>query len=217
MVMSSGAAILTSIASFGVRPPMPIERIGYGAGRSDFPFANVLRVTIGEPAAADQRNPALLSAGDFNGAAPEVVQIETNIDDMNPQVYEHVIERLFAAGALDVWTQVIQMKKGRPATLIAALAPRERSDAVATALLAETTTIGVRQWTAQRRTLPRTIENITTSLGPVRVKVVDAPSSTRARAEFEDCKAIAQRTGMSLADVMRVVEAEVGEWLAARR
>jgi uncharacterized protein (DUF111 family) len=217
MVTPTGAAILTSIASFGVRPPMTIERIGYGAGRSDFPFANVLRVTVGEPIAADQQGAALLSGGDFAGAAPEVVQIETNIDDMNPQLYEQVIERLFAAGALDVWTQSVQMKKGRPGTLLAALAPPERSDAVATVLLAETTTIGVRQWTAHRRTLPRSIESFTTSLGPVHVKVVEAPSSTRARAEFEDCKAIAERTGMPLADVMRVVEAEVGEWLASRR
>jgi uncharacterized protein (TIGR00299 family) protein len=211
MVTPTGAAILTGIASFASRPPMTIEHIGYGAGRSDFPFANVLRVSLGEPA---QCSPGLLSPG---SSAPEVVQIETNIDDMSPQLYEHVMERLFAAGAIDVWTQAVQMKKGRPGTLLAALAPPERSDAVATALLAETTTIGVRRWSAQRVTLPRTVESVSTSLGLVRVKVVDGPSSTRARPEYDDCKAIAQRTGMPLADVMRAVEAEVGEWLKARR
>jgi pyridinium-3,5-bisthiocarboxylic acid mononucleotide nickel chelatase len=211
MVTPTGAAILTSIAAFTPRPPMTIERIGYGAGRSDFPFANVLRVSIGEPA---QCSPGLLSPG---GLAPEVVQLETNIDDMNPQLYEHVMERLFAAGAIDVWTQAAQMKKGRPGTVLAALAPPERSEAVAAALLAETTTIGVRSWSAQRVTLPRSVESVVTSLGQVRVKVIEAPSSTRARAEYDDCKAIAQRTGMPLADVMRTVDAEVAAWLAARR
>lgn len=210
MVTPTGAAILTGIASFAPRPPMTIERIGYGAGRSDFPFANVLRVSIGEPAlkSVGLEEPAL---------APEVVQIETNIDDMSPQLYEHVMERLFAAGAIDVWTQAVQMKKGRPGTTLAALAPPERSEAVATALLAETTTIGLRRWTTQRVTLPRRIESVSTTLGVVRVKVIDGPSSTRARAEYDDCKAIAQRTGTPLADVMRTVEAEVSEWLKARR
>jgi uncharacterized protein (TIGR00299 family) protein len=210
MVTPTGAAILTGIASFAPRPPMTIERIGYGAGRSDFPFANVLRVSIGDP--------ALESAGlQEPTQAPDVIQLETNIDDMSPQLYEHVMERLFAAGAIDVWTQAVQMKKGRPGTVLAALAPPERSEAVAAALLAETTTIGVRRWSAQRVTLPRTVESVTTSLGQVRVKVIDAPSSTRARAEYDDCKAIAQRTGMPLTDVMRTVEVEVAEWLKARR
>jgi pyridinium-3,5-bisthiocarboxylic acid mononucleotide nickel chelatase len=209
MVTPTGAAILTGIASFAQRPPMAIEHIGYGAGRSDFPFANVLRVSIGQP--------ALESAGLQGPApAPDVVQIETNIDDMSPQLYEHVMERLFAAGAIDVWTQAVQMKKGRPGTVLAALAPPERSEAVATALLAETTTIGVRRWNAQRVTLARTLETVTTSLGSVRVKVVDGPSSTRASAEYDDCKAIAQRTGRPLGDVMRAVDAEVAQWLKAR-
>jgi pyridinium-3,5-bisthiocarboxylic acid mononucleotide nickel chelatase len=212
MVTPTGAAILTGIASFAPRPPMTIDRIGYGAGRSDFPFANVLRVCIGEPA----RESAGLQRSSPGGFAPEVVQLETNIDDMSPQLYEHVMERLFAAGAIDVWTQAVQMKKGRPGTVLAALAPPERSEAVATALLAETTTIGVRSWSARRVTLPRTVESVSTSLGPVRVKVIQAPSGTRARAEYDDCKAIAQRTGMPLADVMRTVDAEVAAWLAAR-
>jgi len=216
MVTPTGAAILTAIASFAPRPPMTIDRIGYGAGRSDFPFANVLRVSIGEPAlkSAGLHNAGLQTPG---GSAPDVVQIETNIDDMNPQLYEHVMERLFAAGAIDVWTQAVQMKKGRPGTVLAALAPPERSEAIAAALLAETTTIGVRRWNAQRVTLPRSAESVATSLGQVRVKVIEGPSSTRARAEYDDCKAIAQRTGMPLADVIRTVDAEVAQWLAARR
>jgi pyridinium-3,5-bisthiocarboxylic acid mononucleotide nickel chelatase len=207
MVTPTGAAILTSLADFGQRPAMTADAIGYGCGRSDFPFPNVLRVSIGEAAAE----------GHASGApAPDVVQVETNIDDMNPQLYEHVMERLFAAGALDVWTLGAQMKKGRPGTVLAALAAPERSDAVAAVMLAETTTIGVRTWPAQRVVLPRAEENVMTSLGPVRVKVVRAPSGERARAEFDDCRAIAQRTGMALGDVMRAVDADVEAWMKGR-
>ncbi len=205
MVTPTGAAILTGLASFALRPPMTIERIGYGAGRSEFPFANVLRVSIGERAGSE--NP-LLQPEDG-----DVVQIETNIDDMNPQLYAHVAERLIAAGALDVWTQAAQMKKGRPGTLLAALAPAERSESVAAALLAETTTIGVRRWPVTRVTVPRSSESVTTSLGLVRVKVVSSPSGRRARPEYDDCAAIARRSGMALGDVMRTIETEVDEWL----
>ncbi|HME82810.1 MAG TPA: nickel pincer cofactor biosynthesis protein LarC [Candidatus Eremiobacteraceae bacterium] len=205
MVTPTGAAILTGLASFALRPPMTIDHIGYGAGRSEFPFANVLRVSIGERAGSE--NP-LLQADEG-----DVVQIETNIDDMNPQLYAHVAERLVAAGALDVWTQAAQMKKGRPGTLLAALAPAQRSESVAAALLAETTTIGVRRWPVTRVTLPRSSESVTTSLGLVRVKVVATPSGRRARPEYDDCAAIARRSGMALGDVMRTIETEVDEWL----
>ncbi len=209
MVTPTGAAILTSLADFGQRPAMTADAIGYGCGRSDFPFPNVLRVSIGEAAAT--------SPGQAGVApAPDVVQVETNIDDMNPQLYEHVMERLFAAGALDVWMLGAQMKKGRPGTVLAALAAPERSDAVAAVMLAETTTIGVRTWPAQRVVLPRAEENVMTSLGPVRVKIVQAPSGARARPEFDDCRAIAQRTGMALGDVMRAVDADVEAWMKQR-
>ena len=132
---------------------------------------------------------------------------------MNPQLYAHVAERLIAAGALDVWTQAAQMKKGRPGTLLAALAPAERSESVAAALLAETTSIGVRRWPVTRVTVPRSSESVTTSLGLVRVKVVASPSGRRARPEYDDCAAIARRSGMALGDVMRTIETEVDEWL----
>jgi len=204
-VTPTGAAILSTIARFGQRPAMTIEQIGYGAGRSDFPFPNVLRVCIGEPSHQAVRERA-------DEAEHDVVQIETNIDDMNPQLYEHAIERALAAGALDVWTIGAQMKKSRPGTLLAALAPPERADAVAAALLAETTTLGVRCWPVQRTALPREHQSVTTSLGVVRVKLARGPAGVRARAEYEDCVAIARRTGMALADVMRAVEIDVEHW-----
>ncbi|HZW72942.1 MAG TPA: nickel insertion protein, partial [Caldimonas sp.] len=138
--------------------------------------------------------------------------LETNIDDMSPQVYEHVLERLMASGALDVWLQSIQMKKGRPGTLLCVLAPPHLADELSDLMMAETTTIGVRRWPVQRRVAPRALELVATSFGPVRVKVITSPSGVRARAEYEDCREIAQRTGMPLVDVMRRIEAQLDEW-----
>ena len=205
-VTPTGAAILSTIARFGKRPAMAIERVGYGAGHSDFPFPNVLRVCLGEP--ARQR----AESSDSDEWRFDVVQIETNIDDMSPQLYEHAIERAFAAGALDVWTMGAQMKKSRPGTLLAALAPPERAEAVSAALLAETTTLGVRCWPVQRSTLPREQQSVTTSLGVVRVKIAHGPAGMRARAEYDDCLAISRRTGMPLADVVRTVETDIEQW-----
>lgn len=207
LVTPTGAAILTTVATFDQRPPMTIERIGYGSGRSDFPFANVLRVAIGETLAAER------ARGDDGG---DVIAIETDIDDMNPQLYEHVLGRLVDAGALDVWTHPVQMKKGRPGTQICALAAPERADAVCAVLLAETTTIGVRRWPVRRDVLPREMHTIDTEFGPMRVKLVRSPAGDRARPEFEDCAAAARRDGVTLAEVVRRVEHEVAAWLAAR-
>jgi len=207
LVTPTGAAILTTIASFEPRPPMKIERVGYGSGRSDFPFPNVLRVLIGD---AEE-----LRAVDRSGPE-DVVALETNIDDMNPQMYEHAMERLFAAGALDAWTHPVQMKKGRPATQLCVLAAQDRVDAVAAVLLAETTTIGVRRWIVRRDVLPREEHVVDTEFGPVRVKVVRSPAGVRARAEYEDCRSIARRDGLTLQEVMRRVDGAVDVWLARR-
>jgi len=206
LVTPTGAAILTTIASFEPRPPMVVDSIGYGAGRSDFPFANVLRVVIGETVVQT----------DDDAKRDDVVSIETNIDDMNPQLYDHVLERLFAAGALDAWTAHLQMKKGRPGTQVCVLAPAERADAISALLLAETTTIGVRSWHVRRDVLARETAAIETSLGTVRVKIVAAPSGERVTPEYEDCLSIARRDGMTLRDVMRTIETEATQWLARR-
>ena len=202
-VTPTGAAILTTIASFETRPAMTIAGIGYGAGSSDFPFPNVLRVLIGDSVRRE------------GGAQhpDDVVQLETNIDDMNPQLYEHVIERLFASGALDVWTQAVTMKKGRPGVVLCALSAPERSEVIAEVMLAETTSIGIRSWNARRTTLPRRIATLTTAFGPVRVKIVEGPAGKRARPEYEDVRGIAQREGKPLGEVMERVEREVAELL----
>ena len=207
LVTPTGAAILTTVAKFSPRPPMTVRAVGYGSGRSDFPFANVLRVIIGDVPEAPNAPSA--------GSADAVEQIETNIDDMNPQAYEHVFERLFAAGALDVWTTPAHMKKGRPGILLTALAPAERAEAVIASLLTETTSIGIRHWTARRAVNARSIHTIETEMGAVRVKVVQTPAGPRARPEYDDVKAIAHRDGAALVDVMRKAERAADEWLTA--
>jgi uncharacterized protein (DUF111 family) len=191
---------------------MTVRGIGYGSGRSDFPFANVLRVVIGDALEDD------LSAGATKGAngSGDIEQLETNIDDMNPQMYEHLFERLFAAGAVDVWTVPAQMKKGRPGMIVSALAPPDRSDAVVAALLADSTTIGVRRWTARRTAGSRTVESIDSEMGSFRVKIMETPAGPRARPEYEDVRDIARRDGASLIDIMRRAERIADDWLAGK-
>jgi hypothetical protein len=212
LVTPTGAAILTTVAQFTPRPAFTVRGIGYGSGRSDFPFANVLRVVIGDVLAGAQLEDAPSNA---NGSG-DIEQLETNIDDMNPQLYEHVFERLFAAGAVDVWTLPAQMKKGRPGTILSVLAPPDRADAVVAVLLAETTTIGVRRWTVHRDVGIRTGESIDTEIGAFRVKITQTPAGPRARPEYEDVRAIARRDGAALIDVMRRAEQLADEWLLAR-
>lgn len=203
-VTPTGAAILTSVASFEPRPAMTIQSIGYGSGSSDFPFPNVLRVLVGEVVETTVR-----PSGDDT-----MIQIETNIDDMNPQLYEHAVEQLFAAGAVDVWTCAASMKKGRPGIVLCALSPPERESAVALAMLAETTTIGVRSWPVKRTTLSRRSAVVATSLGSVRVKITEAPTGMRARPEYEDCRALAHQSGKPLPEVMLLVESDIARWLS---
>jgi uncharacterized protein (DUF111 family) len=120
------------------------------------------------------------------------VILETNIDDMNPQVFEIVEEKLFAAGALDVWIEHIQMKKNRPAFKLSCLATAKLKEELAKIILEETTSLGVRFYVMERYVLKRTEKKIKTKYGPVRVKVVTLPSGkTRVMPEYEDCKRIA--------------------------
>jgi uncharacterized protein (TIGR00299 family) protein len=196
LVTTTAAAILTTLATPGGRPDFVVERIGYGAGTSDFTIPNVTRVSIGHapvPAAA---------APD----ADEVVVLETNVDDMSPQHYELALERIFAAGARDAWLTPIVMKKGRPAILLAALADPSAEDAVAHAMLRETTTIGVRVRTERRHLLSRTVRTMETVYGPVRVKEVQLDGTVRVRAEYDDLLRIARERGLPLPEVARVVE-----------
>ncbi|MEA2721065.1 MAG: pyridinium-3,5-bisthiocarboxylic acid mononucleotide nickel chelatase [Candidatus Eremiobacteraeota bacterium] len=189
LVTPTAAAILTTLARPG-RPDLVIERIGYGAGRSDFAIPNVTRVLIGTT----------------TDAQDEVVVLEANIDDMLPQHYELAMERLFAAGALDVWLTPIVMKKGRPAITLSAIAAPRDEDAVARTMLTETTTIGVRVRTERRHVLTRASESIETPYGPVRVKRSGINGESRTRAEYDDLLRIARERNLPLPEVARAVD-----------
>jgi uncharacterized protein (TIGR00299 family) protein len=196
LVTPTGAAILTTVAeAFGAAPPMQVNHIGYGAGTRELPIANLLRISIGE---------VVTKADDYE--RDTVTLIETNIDDMNPQWYEHTMARLFDAGALDVFLTPIQMKRGRPATQLSVLAPETHVSDTLDILFAETTTIGVRMHAVQRRKLRREVVTVETPYGPVAVKVARRGEAVvNATPEYRDCQRIAAEHGVSLKDVYRAV------------
>ena len=190
LVTPTGALVATTFASaFGPIPPMTVERVGYGAGDRDEPSTpNVLRVLIGKAAAAD--------TGD------RVVVVECEIDDMNPQIFGVVMERLYAAGALEVFYVAVQMKKNRPGTLLTVIAPPEQRAAVTDIVFSETTTIGLRHYEVARECLTREIVTVETPLGAVRFKVASRDGRVlNAQPEFEDCVALAAKHNRSVKDV----------------
>ena len=204
MVTTTGAAILTTLVQWPAqRPAMRAERIGYGAGRSDFAIPNVLRVSIG--ALADDA-----IDGAIDGARDEVAVLEANIDDMSPQRFELALERTLAAGAYDVWLAPITMKKSRPAILFGALAPPEREAAVAHAMLTETTTLGVRVRRERRYALERSVATRETPLGPVRVKTAQIDGTPRHTLEYDDVARIARERNAPFAEIAARLEEYVG-------
>jgi len=135
--------------------------------------------------------------------------LETNIDDLNPEIYEYVMGKLFAVGALDVYLAPIQMKKNRPATLLRVLCSPDDVQAMTAILFTETTTLGVREQTVARHALPRVIEHVDTPYGPVHVKVAELPDGTTKRApEYEDCRRLAEQHGVPLREVYRAASEE---------
>ena len=180
-VTQTGAAIVSALgSSFGDAPRMTIEKIGYGAGAREFPDRpNVLRLALGQDSTAWERD--------------EMLVMETNIDDMNPEFYDYVLDRLFAAGARDVFLSPIQMKKNRPGTLLRVIAEPARKDRLAEIIFRETSTIGIRCYPVSRMILKRAVRKVKTRFGPVRVKVVEEPGGgRRAAPEYEDLRKIAQ-------------------------
>ena len=179
-VTPTGAAILKTLGkSFGVQPPMILERIGYGAGHKEFAGRpNLFRVLVGRATGAARRE--------------EMLVLETNIDDMNPQFYDHVMERLFHAGARDVFFAPIQMKKNRPATLLSVIAEPADGDKLAAILFHETSTIGVRCYPVERMVLQREAKKMKTRFGEITVKIVVLPDgSKRITPEYDELKKLA--------------------------
>jgi uncharacterized protein (DUF111 family) len=152
-----------------------------------------------------------LYIGEATGISSEdkpVTVIETNIDDMNPQVFEYVLERLFRAGALDVFLTQIIMKKSRPGIKLTVLCSEEKLDGLSRIVLEETSTIGLRYYRAERRTLEREVKTLTTRLGRVRVKVSRTADGEKASPEYEDCKKIARKHRIPLVEVMKMTESD---------
>lgn len=192
LVTPTGAAILTTlVAEFGHTPPMSVASTGYGAGARDLPLPNFLRISIG---------PALEEPTGYD--EDRVVVIETNVDDMNPQWHEHVMSKLFDAGALDVFLTPIQMKRGRPAVRLSTIAGEDRTTDILAVLFAETTTIGVRSYPVRRWKLPREHVTVDTSYGAVSVKAARLNGSVINLApEYRECQRAAQEHGVPLKQV----------------
>jgi hypothetical protein len=199
-VTPTGAAILAALCSgFGAPPSFTVTEVGNGAGDRDFPDTpNILRVMLGEKQSSLP--------------ADEIRVLETHIDDMNPEILGFLMDRIMAAGALDVAFTPLQMKKNRPGVCVTILTPPALLDKLARLLLAETSAIGVRHYPATRLKLHRSLEERDTSLGRVRVKVIrDDTTLIRVAPEFEECRRIAETRGIPLQDVYRIIERETWE------
>ena len=194
----TGAAILAAVAeSFGPLPPMKIEQIGYGAGQKDFPGRpNILRLLVGEAIEEPAGN-----------EAEQVCVLETNLDDLSGELIAYCISRLWEAGALDVYTTPIQMKKNRPAALLTVLCRPGDAATMEDVLFTETTTLGVRSWLASRHVLRRQPHTVTTPWGPIEGKLAWHGDSPRFSPEFESCRRVAMAHHVPLREVYEAAHA----------
>ena len=196
-VTPTGAAIISTVCDrFESLPAMEISATGYGAGtRNPKGFPNALRVLVGE------------SEGTYAAADERLLMIETNIDDMSPQLFGHVMDRAFEIGALDCYFTPVQMKKNRPGMLLSILCRPNEREKFLQMLFAETTTIGARSYEVDRRALPRQTVRVQTKFGAIDVKVVHSNGEVKAMPEFEQCRAIAQNAGVALREVQDAARA----------
>jgi len=203
LVTPTGAAtVATLCTAFGPQPPMSVTTIGYGAGTADLEGQpNVLRLTVGET--PEKR---------ASTETETIRVIEANLDDMNPQIYGYFLEKALAAGALDVFATPVQMKKNRPGMLITMLCRPEDERKFQEMLFAETTTLGVRSYAAERRVLAREWDTVHTRFGDVRIKVGRLNGHVRqASPEFEDCRKLAEAQNVPL---QRVMDEAMRAWSA---
>jgi uncharacterized protein (TIGR00299 family) protein len=194
LVTPTGAAIVATLCdSFGPQPPMSVTAIGYGAGTADLEGQpNVVRIMIGEAA---EKTVA--------GFDEEIIVIEANLDDMNPQIYGYFLEKALAAGALDVYTAPVQMKKNRPGTLLTVLCKPQDTNTLMSLIFAETTTFGARTYRAQRRTLPREFVSVLTNYGDVRIKISRVNGRIlHVAPEYDDCRKLAVEKNVPLQRVI---------------
>ncbi|MCJ7745187.1 MAG: nickel pincer cofactor biosynthesis protein LarC [Actinobacteria bacterium] len=203
IVTPTGAAVIKTLAtSFGVAPPMRIDRVGCGAGTKDIGVPNLLRVVTGVPL-------------EFPAEEEELAYlVSTNIDDMNPEFYDYVIERLLDAGAHDVWLTPIQMKKTRPGTIITVLCSPGDATVLKRILLEETSTFGLRTSTVMKKAIEREIIEVETPWGKVSVKVGrESNRITNISPEFADCARIAGEQSVPIKEVFRKAQSLAQEQL----
>ena len=196
LVTPTGAAILGALASPGSPPALTPIRSGYGAGDRELADRpNLLRVVLAEKESPQEARPGPGNPGNLEH--DEMVVLEANVDDMNPEFFEPAMESLFAAGARDVSLQALTMKRGRPATLIRVIGLPSEKDRLSQVLLQETSTIGVRAYPVSRVTLPRRNTTVSTPYGAINVKLVDLPGGgERATPEYGDCHRVAREHGL---------------------
>jgi len=196
LLTPTGAALLTTLGSeFGSMPVISVERIGYGAGRDDLPHPNLLRLIIGASAPAS--------------AKERVIVVETNIDDMNPQMYDYVMERLLAMEVLEIFITPILMKKNRPGHLLTVICPSEKLPTVERFLLRETTTLGLRWHEEERAKAEREIVPLQTQYGRIRFKLARWEGKViNLSPEYEDCKRLAIEKGIPLKEIFEEARKE---------
>ncbi|CUS82672.1 hypothetical protein JGI7_00634 [Candidatus Kryptonium thompsonii] len=195
----TGAAIIATLAKFGLeKETIKINSVGYGAGEFEIPNQpNLLRVIIGEaPLKYDEE---------------KLLLVETNIDDMNPEIYPYVVEKLLSSGANDAYLVPLIMKKGRPGILLSALVSESKLDHVLKVIFTQTTTLGVRIIEIRRKKLPRTQKEIDTPFGKVKFKLVSIDDVERLVPEFEECKRIAEERNLPLVQVYKILESLVNK------
>ena len=197
LVTPTGAALAVELGEFR-QPPMTVERVGYGFGRKEMPWANALRLWLGQPVGA-------------SAAQDDVSLLETNVDDSTPELLGAAMERLLEAGALDVYFTPIQMKKNRPATKLAAICLPEKEPEIARLLLAETSTLGVRVQRLHRYKAERWVERVETPWGSVAVKIKSFEGRRTAAPEYDDCLRVARESGVAVAEIYQAARAAAQE------
>jgi pyridinium-3,5-bisthiocarboxylic acid mononucleotide nickel chelatase len=196
LVTPTGAAIVNTLATrFATFPEMIVEKSGYGAGSREFPdYPNVVRLTVGEAA----------TSGHPKTNSEMISVIEANLDDLNPQVFGYVLDRLLEEGALDAFAAPVQMKKNRPGTLLTVLCKPQDAGKLSQLIFQETTTLGVRQREETRQCLTRRWENVHTQWGEVRIKIASMNGTiTNYAPEYEDCRRIASEHRLPLKSVLQ--------------
>ncbi|NJD60635.1 MAG: TIGR00299 family protein [Anaerolineales bacterium] len=207
LVTPTGAALLTSLVQeFGIIPAMRLEKIGYGAGKRDLPTPNVLRLLIGE-----SMEPTLSS---YSLQTEKLVCLECNIDNMNPEIYSYLSERLFNTGALDVSLTPVYMKKNRPGSLVTVLCTEDDTEKLMEIIFSETTTLGIRKYSVDRYSVERHITQVSTPYGAVNIKFSKkGDKSWNYTPEYEDCRRLALQHNIPIQKIYRAAEFAAEEHL----